>query len=658
MSTKSGVAAGVKSGVIPAGPVMTGAKGGKYRINPKTGKKDYHVPGHLKPGSMVYADFGDGVGRGWVHSVQPSKQTALIRMANGKGTGYAQAHFDAISPTAPKVVTAPTPPKPPPPPAPAHSGPAPASAPGPVTHITNSAGHKVPVVWSANNGSVVVESPGLGSHHVMVHKGGGDYLPIASHPSMSAAINHASTLHPGQAVGHVAAPPPPHHSSTPHPQLGGGSQVDVHTSFNLPAVKSTWASSDGATAVVKTSHNPPKFAVMEKGGLGTWQAQSYHPTAEAAVSHVAVGKGALPPAPPPHVPTPPAPVVAHVPPPPENSGVLAKKAKLSMKDTYSVGEHVQVEVAEGVWAGAVVRQTLKGFAKVEMKDGSWLHAYPETTKKKEATPSPPSLAAGWTPQKGSMHDSSEKPSHEGVTFGAKYHHNPLTHEANGSLAGDRAAGAEKASNAREHDYNKLGFPTWKETHDTSGAHASFSSVEQPLKTLPHEQVSAIKAFTGSKYPQIRAADRGWPTYREYNDGPELPVTEEHRKQARHCREAIEAAAVPIPGVLHRGLKNLSLNQVHEILGKEQVRLGGFSSTSRTSRVADGFAQGDPNKYSIRFEMSGMKGLPVERISSLGRSESEVLVHGHQNFRVGGVTKIVGGPGKGFKEKFIVKLEAL
>lgn len=189
-------------------------------------------------------------------------------------------------------------------------------------------------------------------------------------------------------------------------------------------------------------------------------------------------------------------------------------------------------------------------------------------------------------------------------------------------------------------------PGWRQRlkhHSEKG----FSGDPQDGFTSPHvvtpwltqEQKSAIQAFTGIAYHEIRAYERG-----------AAPNASSHvKKMAKDINDALDKHATEIDGVLHRGMGNLSKEQCQEIIGQTMFQFNAMSSATRRVQVAEGFSSGHGgSQYAIRFEIHKAQGLPIETISGI-KSEREVLLAKGTNYHPRRIWK--EGP-----TKYVVEME--
>ncbi len=150
-------------------------------------------------------------------------------------------------------------------------------------------------------------------------------------------------------------------------------------------------------------------------------------------------------------------------------------------------------------------------------------------------------------------------------------------------------------------------------------------------------MAGIKAFTDGQYDAIRASEeRGKP------DAQSVAIQEAYK------------VATPEPGTVYRaigGNRPLPKEVIDAYLKAQTFQLGvsdgGTSSTSWNIDVSiDGFLRGtkdhsDPNHYKLLYILKQKTGIAIEKVSSYGEEEREILMKREAKFRTTGLSRMEG-----------------
>lgn len=160
--------------------------------------------------------------------------------------------------------------------------------------------------------------------------------------------------------------------------------------------------------------------------------------------------------------------------------------------------------------------------------------------------------------------------------------------------------------------------------------------------LPHEQKSALLAYTGSSYRVMRAIQAGDMSQLANMSKSDLDGWKE---KVRHLEEGQKALAIDNPtknGVLHRGF-NVSQDVLHAMLTGDTITHDGYStnSTSYSRLTSEGFMtkQHEPHddpggmKYPVMIVYTKVKSGTNLMHQANGSSHEQEIALGKGNFRI-------------------------
>lgn len=154
--------------------------------------------------------------------------------------------------------------------------------------------------------------------------------------------------------------------------------------------------------------------------------------------------------------------------------------------------------------------------------------------------------------------------------------------------------------------------------------------------------SAVKAFTGSAYTGIRAAEAtedfesANELFKKWGNSYSGMSETEYAKSKRLAKKIDKffAEATPMQGQVFRGIKNISDDVMHSFLQDDEFVLGASSSTTWKKQVAFDFANAtyrtDANRVVLVLRQKSA--VAIEHISLYGR-ESELLMSKKTKFRI-------------------------
>lgn len=180
-------------------------------------------------------------------------------------------------------------------------------------------------------------------------------------------------------------------------------------------------------------------------------------------------------------------------------------------------------------------------------------------------------------------------------------------------------------------------PPYSRLHSGEARSEYHERALRSVANISQEELSAIKAFTGSSYKSIRAnEERGAP--------------DERSKAIQSAFEKMH----PEPGTTYRGLKDLRpevINKWIEHEGTLRLGIGNVGATSSSAWHAGVSAQHglfmgghavDPKStYKVLMQIRHKSGVAVEKISSSGEDETEVLLPIDAEFRIRSIARWQG-----------------
>ena len=179
------------------------------------------------------------------------------------------------------------------------------------------------------------------------------------------------------------------------------------------------------------------------------------------------------------------------------------------------------------------------------------------------------------------------------------------------------------------------------TEGPKGTGAVKEKFTYPMQHLTAEEQKAVKIYTGSGYHGINSALREGDT-NKWGYGPKIKALE----------AAINKHEIPQATTLYRGISKES----YDSMFGENIQIGsivkdkGFVSTSTSQSFAEGW-----KSHGVTLHISmpkGAKGMNVEKISSVGSIEHEVILQHGSKFEVVSVHPKSGGKPPIVKVKYV------
>ena len=179
-------------------------------------------------------------------------------------------------------------------------------------------------------------------------------------------------------------------------------------------------------------------------------------------------------------------------------------------------------------------------------------------------------------------------------------------------------------------------------HESTESSAPKEHFTYPLHNLSNDEIYAIKVYTSSGYQSINECLRG---------SGLKNASDEMKNNIKALDSAIDKHEIPKDVTIYRGISKSSFKDWFggHVQEGTIVKDNGFISTS----TSKGFAEGWKSGCTIHIDVpKGTKGMNVEKISSYGSHEHEIILPRGSKFEVVSVHPSYGGNPPVVKVKYV------